>query len=86
MTEEVDELMLEVDRCLFVYDTWHIRNAVCYMEREMFGKLQKNALEFIKENSGWHSFSRDPTTKRVIYSLAKKGLVEINQYQMFRAI
>lgn len=50
------------------------------------GKYEQKALDFAMRlliekggdrNRSWHSFSKDPATKRPILSLKKKGLVEI---------
>ena len=48
------------------------------------GKQQRNALAFIKQCNGWHSFSKDQTTKRAIKGLEKRGLVIVNKYSQFK--
>ena len=50
------------------------------------GKLQKHALNFATQYPGWHRFAQNSQTKRVITSLAKYNLVEVNQYDQFRLI
>jgi hypothetical protein len=48
------------------------------------GKLQREALEFASKLGGWHTYTTDRTTKRVILSLAAKGLIEVNGCNQFR--
>ena len=49
-------------------------------------KYQRHALEFIRKCNGWHSYSKDRDTVRVIRSLEVKGLVKTNQCHQFRAV
>ena len=57
------------------------------MNEKRLGPHQKNALEFARRvYPGWHSYAKDPLTRRVIASLAKRGLVEKNEFWQFRAI
>ena len=56
------------------------------MNEKRLGPHQKNALEFARKYPGWHGYARDPLTTRVIASLVKRGLVESNEFQQFRAI
>lgn len=44
---------------------------------------EQNALDFAHKYSGWHSYAQDPLTRKVINSLARKGLVLVNKYQQF---
>ena len=48
------------------------------------GKRQQAALDFILRCNGWHSFAND--VKREILSLAKLGLVEVNEFNQFRKV
>jgi hypothetical protein len=49
------------------------------------GKLEKQAYDFIKSIPGqWHSFYPNSENKRVMNSLVKKGLIEINQFNQFK--
>lgn len=49
------------------------------------GKHQREALDFARRNDGWHTF--DITVKRVILSLAARGLVEVSlKTNQFRAV
>jgi hypothetical protein len=49
------------------------------------GKLQRNAYNFAKANEPkWHTYNTDSTTKRVMLSLKKRGLIETNKFNMFR--
>ncbi len=53
------------------------------------GSEQRAALRFARlyTRESWHSYSEDYETKRVINSLAKRGLVEIDyRYSQFRVI
>jgi len=55
------------------------------MKNEPLGRLQKKALEFIRSVNGWHSYAGDKSTKGVISRLEKRGLIEVNESQQFRA-
>jgi len=46
------------------------------------GRRQKHALNFIDRCLGWHTFADD--SKTIIFSLAKRGLVEVNDFKQFR--
>lgn len=48
------------------------------------GKNMKHALAFIKQVSGWHSFSNDRATKEAVKRLEVRGLVVVNQFNQFR--
>ncbi len=50
------------------------------------GSKQRDALRFARlyTRESWHSFNQDSDTKRVIQSLAARGLVEINEFNQFR--
>jgi len=48
------------------------------------GEHQRNAFNFIKQCSGWHSFANDQTTKRAIFGLAQRNLVFINENNQFK--
>ena len=52
------------------------------------GPLQKRMLVFAMKyaNRGWFSYANDPTTRRVIKSLVKRGLIKINDYRQFRLL
>jgi hypothetical protein len=51
------------------------------------GKDQRAALKFYSDYSGWHSFaSRCRATVRVIASLAKRGLLESNEFFQARFV
>ena len=53
--------------------------------QKRLGKRQREALDFIRRVNGWHTF--DTTTKRVILSLAARGLVEVSlKTNQFRAV
>ena len=45
------------------------------------GKSQRAMLNFLKKyiDYGWHSFSQDYDTKRVVKSLQKRGLIDVNK-------
>jgi len=45
---------------------------------------RKSMLSFAREYPGWHSFSQDVLTLRAAKGLAKKGLIEINEFGQFR--
>lgn len=46
------------------------------------GAQQKKAFNFARRFPGWQSF--DNTTRKVIESLAGRGLVQVNQFDQFR--
>jgi hypothetical protein len=48
------------------------------------GIHQKNALAFIKQCSGWHSYTNDQTTKRAIEGLNRRNLIFINEFNQFK--
>lgn len=51
------------------------------------GKAQRKALEFIRKVNGWHGYSSDAITRRIVRSLANRNLVELSDStQQFRAI
>ena len=54
-----------------------------YEENPMrLGKREQHALKFIRSVNGWHSYNiHDQTTKRVIKSLKRKGLIEVSGSQ-----
>jgi len=56
------------------------------VNEKRLGPHQKNALAFAREYPGWQGYAKDSLTKRVIASLAKRGLVETNEFYQFRAI
>lgn len=49
------------------------------------GKYQKHAIDFSNKYPGWHTFAKDRITRKTINSLAKKNLIEINEFQQFRS-
>lgn len=50
------------------------------------GKNEKEALNFALKYPGWHCYRNDRSTKNAIKSLQKKGKVEINKFNQFKAI
>ena len=51
------------------------------------GPIMQKCLDFANrcsDNGGWHTFDQRPGTRKPIERLAKIGLVEINQFEMFR--
>lgn len=50
------------------------------------GRNEKHAIEFIRRVNGWHTYSGDRATLDAVRSLARKGLVELNQYRQFRSL
>ena len=54
------------------------------MNLKGLGKYQKNMLNFVKNNPGWHGINKDPFTQRVAKSLVLRGLIELNQYGRIR--
>ena len=52
------------------------------------GKLQRRALSFARRYNEWHSIDLHDhgVTLRVIKSLWRRGLVEVNAYNQFRAV
>lgn len=51
------------------------------------GKAQRKALEFIRKVNGWHGYSSDAITRRIVRSLANRNLVELSENtKQFRAI
>ena len=50
------------------------------------GRNQKRALEFARNNPGWHSYAKDRATVAAIHGLQARGLVELSPVsQQFRA-
>jgi len=54
------------------------------IKHERLGRLQRLALSFIARCSGWHGYSSDYDTVRIIGSLERRGLVEVNEFKQFR--
>ena len=54
------------------------------MNLKGLGKYQKNMLNFVKNNHGWHGINKDSFTQRVAKSLVLRGLIELNQYGQIR--
>jgi hypothetical protein len=49
------------------------------------GKYERHALNFGRQYPGWHCYSEIcRTTKQAVKSLARKGLVELNEHHQFR--
>lgn len=46
------------------------------------GRLMRGALYFIVKVNGWHTYAKD--SSREILTLAKYGLVEVNEFSQFR--
>lgn len=53
---------------------------------EGLGKLQKDALRFVRKYPGWHSYEKKGVTPQVIKALEKRGLVRTNKYSQFTAV
>ena len=50
------------------------------------GRNQKRALEFARNNQGWHSYAKDRATVAAINGLQARGLVELSPVsRQFRA-
>jgi len=49
------------------------------------GKNMKHALNFAKKYPGWHTFAKDRATVNAVHNLQRKGLIEINSFNQFRA-
>ena len=54
------------------------------MNLKGLGKYQKDMLNFVKNNPGWHGINKDSFTQRVAKSLVLRGLIELNQYGQIR--
>jgi len=50
------------------------------------GGYQKNMLDFVTRCPGWHGINKDSLTQKVAKSLAKRGLIELNDYGQIRKI
>lgn len=52
------------------------------------GKSQRAALEFAQFYTvdSWHTFSQDSKTQRIMQSLQRRGLIEINQFAQFKLL
>jgi len=50
------------------------------------GKNQSRIIHFLKKYPGWHSFSTDDITVKVINSLIKRGLLIVNEFNQFKRI
>jgi len=49
------------------------------------GKNMRDALEFIRRCNGWHGFAKNRKTVTSIKRLEKLGLVEVNEFDQFKA-
>jgi hypothetical protein len=58
-----------------------------YRNYDRMGRLMQGALLFARTYKGWHTFDHlAKQTKEPIKRLAKRGFVEINEFNQFRAV
>lgn len=50
------------------------------------GKYQKDMLRFIKSCNGWHGLAKDSFTQKVAKTLVNRGLIEVDEFNRFRAL
>ena len=50
------------------------------------GVNMRYALDFIRRCNGWHTYANDRATRNAVKRLEARGLVETNEFRMFRAL
>lgn len=50
------------------------------------GKNMRAALVFAKKYPGWQTFNNDRATKKAILKLNELGLIQLNEFNQFKAI